>query len=609
MKGVSLLQPFNLSNAGGIERVLQIASELSQRRSRESITQQANPSLRDRFGVNMWKDFTSQRLPSNENHMDTRNGTDSKISDTSAASSNPSLVSQITNTVWKGITNQTAMEIPSTPTSPNVPIPPHNPEPEVNPQTTSKMWSYAEKLKGSNTIATLSKMSSNWRARALLSSSGGSPQPTNIVSDEFSHRHLKHGSNSYDQDSPRTSSSFSTHSPDLQVETSAEGSSLQSNKSLLEKTRSLLSPRSPPPLTPKLIPKSAPKPLLLTSTLVTSGQSSLKSHRNLINSTTIPDPEEWADVMREKQHYIYRDSLSSTSSLSPSDRYVRTPKSTMSDRESDTGSSRIVSLNRRSISPMAPHFKSARLQSRASSKSSGFTSPPPLPPLPQSPLQENRKTSARIASVSPTILQTYPPLSDPNASRTTSGPKESDDSDATSNERPSSVIRLTEAEDAELSIQASRVRSKRYPRLPNLSIPDGHIPHTSVEEKGLNSSQLTVEWPQHEIEVASTPRESRFESEEHVPISRKLSRSPQVLRKKLSTGELGHQRKVSVDTIRDYRQRKVSNGHRPRKISTESREIPKSRRDSSAEEGDDEGYDELLSAYESEDGPRSSLEN
>jgi hypothetical protein len=557
----------------------------------------------------MWKDFTSQRLPSNENPTYIGNGTDSTKPDALVPSSNPSLVSQITNTVWKGITNQSAMEIPPTPTSSNAHIPPHNPEPGVNPQTTSKMWSYAERLKGSNTIATLSKMSSNWRARALLSSSGESSQPTNIVSDGISHRHSKRSSNSYEQDSPRTSASFSTRSPDLPVETPTEDSSPQSSKTLLEKTRSLLSPRSPPPLSPKAAPKTAPKPLLLTSTLVTSGQSSLKSHRNLINSSTIPDPEEWADVLREKQHYVYRDSLSSTSSLS--DRYVRTPKSTTSDRESDTNSSRIVSLNRRSVSPMAPNFRSPRerLQSRASSMSSGFTSPPTLP---RSPLQENRKkTSARIASTSesPTILQTYPPLSDPNASRTTTtGPKESDDSDATSNERPPSVVRLTEAENAELAIQASQVRSKRFPRPPNLSIPDGHKPNTLVEEKTSNSSQLTVEWPQHEIEVDSTPRESRFELEDHAPKSRKLSRSPQALRKKLSTGELGHQRKVSVDTIRDYRQRKVSNGHRPRKISTESREIPKSKRDSSAEEGDDEGYDELLSAYESEDGPRSSLE-
>ena len=260
---------------------------------------------------------------------------------------------------------------------------------------------------------------------------------------------------------------------------------------------------------------------------------------------------------------------------------------------------------------LAPSFRTGRHQrpqSRASSMSSGFTSPPTLP---RSPLQENRKTSASIAStsVSPTILQTYPPLSVPIASRATaSGRKESDESEATSNERPSSVIRLTEAEDVELSNQASRVRSKRYPRLPNLSIPDDHKPHTSVEEKSLNSSQLTVEWPQHETEIDSTPRESHFESEIRVPISRKLSRSPQALRKKLSTGELGHQRKVSVDTIRDYRPRKVSNSHRPRKISNESREVPKSKWDSSGEEGDDEGYDELLSAYESEDGPRSSLE-
>ena len=591
LKGVSLLQPFNISDAGGIERVLQIASDLSQRRSRESMTRQANPSLRDRFGVNMWKDFTSQRLPSNENPMNTGNGTDNKNSDASATSSNPSLVSQITNTVWKGITNQTAMESPSTPPSPTVPLPPLNLEPELNPQTTSNLWSYAKKLKGSDTVATISKISSNWRARALLSSSGGGPQPTNIVSDDSSHRHSKLGLNSYEQDSPRTSSS--THSLDLPVETPAEGSSQQSNRSLLEKTKSLLSSRSPP-LAPKSTPKSAPKPLLLASTLVTSGQSGLKSH---INSTTLPDREEWADVMREKQHYIYRDSLSSASSISPSDRYVRTPKSTMSDRESDTSSSRIVSLNRRSVSPMAPSFRSVheRLESTTSSISSGFTSPP----LPRS--LGNRKTSARTASTSesPTILQTYSPLSDPN-------PKESD-SDATSNERPSSVIRLTEAEDAELSTRASRVRAKRYPRLSNLSIPDGPKPHTSVEDKGCNSSQLTVEWPQHENEaVLTTPKGSCFESEEHGPISRKLSRSP--LRKKLSGELVHHQRKVSVDTIRDYRQRKVSNGHRPRKISTESREIPKNRRDSSAEEGDDEGYDELLSAYESEDGPRSSLE-
>jgi len=305
--------------------------------------------------------------------------------------------------------------------------------------------------------------------------------------------------------------------------------------------------------------------------------------------------------MREKQRHIYRDSLSSTSSLSPSDAYVRTPKSTKSDRESDTSSSRIVSLKRRSISPMAPNFQSTRerLLSRNSSSSSGFPSPPIHP---RSPLQYSRTTDAHITSESPTILQTYPVAS--------FGFKEFDNSDTASDERPSSIVRLNsgppESEDTELSFKASRVRSKRYPRPLNVQIQDDQRHHAPVEENPSNSSQLNVEWPQDDMETVLTPKRSRFESEERASVPRKLSRSP-LRSKKLSTGESERQRKTSMDTIGDSRQRKVSNGHRSHnKISTG--EIPKSKHDSSAEDGDDEGYDELLSAYESEDGPKSSLE-
>jgi hypothetical protein len=145
------------------------------------------------------------------------------------------------------------------------------------------------------------------------------------------------------------------------------------------------------------------------------------------------------------------------------------------------------------------------------------------------------------------------------------------------------------------------VRSKWYPQLPSLQIQQK--PETSAEE---NPSQLTVEWPRDDIEIVLTPKGRRFESEEQASMARKLSRSP-LRAKKQSTGEIERQRKASMDTIRDGRQRKVSNGHRPRKISTESREVPKDRHDTSAEEGDDEGYDDLLSAYESEDGPKSSM--
>lgn len=308
--------------------------------------------------------------------------------------------------------------------------------------------------------------------------------------------------------------------------------------------------------------------------------------------------------MRERQHHIYRDSLSSTSSLSPSDAHARTPTSTKSDWESDTGSSRIVSLNRRSVSPMAPNFRPAHGRlSRNSSASSGFPSPHS-----RSPLQESQTTKA-VAIESLTNLQTYPALSDQDsgANRTGAFSARVDSLDTASNKRPSSVIRLaSESEDTELSVKSPRVRSKRYPRPTNLQVQDGQKSHTGTEEKPSNSSHLTVEWPQDEVEVVSTPKGSRFEWEEDDSMPRKLSRSP-LRSKKLSTGEIERQRKASMDTIRDSRQRQMSNGHRPRKISAESREIPKSRRDSSAE-GDDEGYDELLSAYESEDGPKSSLE-
>ena len=46
--------------------------------------------------------------------------------------------------------------------------------------------------------------------------------------------------------------------------------------------------------------------------------------------------------------------------------------------------------------------------------------------------------------------------------------------------------------------------------------------------------------------------------------------------------------------------RKISSDNKARKVSSERTER-KHKRESAAAEGDDEGYDELLSAYESED--------
>jgi hypothetical protein len=58
-------------------------------------------------------------------------------------------------------------------------------------------------------------------------------------------------------------------------------------------------------------------------------------------------------------------------------------------------------------------------------------------------------------------------------------------------------------------------------------------------------------------------------------------------------------RKASADNS-EPRARKISSGHSPRtRKASDSRSTK--RAESAAEEGDDEGYDELLSAYESED--------
>lgn len=149
--------------------------------------------------------------------------------------------------------------------------------------------------------------------------------------------------------------------------------------------------------------------------------------------------------------------------------------------------------------------------------------------------------------------------------------------------------------------KSPRVRSKRQARPANLQIQEQH-PRVPAEQKSPSQSNLTVEWPGDDQENTTTPRASNFDSDDYVSVSPGLPKSPRRARK-IST-EQEKRRKSSMDTImNEERPRKVSTGHRARKVSTGSREVPRSRRESAAEEGDDEGYDELLSAYESEDGP------
>lgn len=196
-----------------------------------------------------------------------------------------------------------------------------------------------------------------------------------------------------------------------------------------------------------------------------------------------------------------------------------------------------------------------------------------------------------------------------------------DDSDATSGEprtMTASISRRTldgattmDSEDTAdsssakvgMPIRSQRVRAKRYTRPANLQIPD--IARSTVATgagandptKSMSPSSLGVEWPEEE-DMILTPKASGF-MEDAAAIRTKSPRR----QRKLSGQDSDRPRKSSTDDVREERPRKISSGARTRKISAEAR----ARRNSAAEEGDDEGYDELLSAYESEDFPESQL--
>ncbi|KAF8969987.1 regulator of Vps4 activity in the MVB pathway-domain-containing protein [Flammula alnicola] len=623
MEALSFLQLYDPKRVGGIERILQTAYELAQRREQESVNaQQPTLSLGARFKVNVWRGLTHQRQtsatepPAESNKRLSSDYTDSDETETSATTQS-TLASQISNTFWRGITNQTAMEdeVPSIPPSPEPPAPvdiaaniqSKQTQSPPNSQASSNIWSYAEKLKGSDTVATLSKVGTNWRARGFLGSWGMNTQNAPTEHSAPNATETEHLSQ-LESISSRTRGSIpffdspGIFSPPLppkkpSAQTPQALSPLHS-AGFLEKTKTLISMRSPP-----LVPmKSVPKPLVLNSgSPIISGRRKSSGHPRSASATSAmltPDTDEWADVMRAKRNHFHRDSQSSVSSLSPSDAFARIPKSSRSEYDSDNSSSRIVALNRRSISPMAPNFHVAHARlSRPSSRNSSASSDIHSPPLiAKSPLQESTSLDSQ-RTVSPEA-------------------KESESSDATSSELPApsrkSSWKRSGVADSENSLpttpigvtaRSPRVRAKRYPRPANLQIQDTQRSRISAEQKTSSPSKLTVEWPADDQESITTPKASSFDSDDHVSVSPGLSRSSRRPRK-LSSNDQERPRKSSMDTItNEERPRKVSTGHRARKVSTESREIPRSRRESAAEEGDDEGYDELLSAYESEEGP------
>ncbi|KAJ7098032.1 regulator of Vps4 activity in the MVB pathway-domain-containing protein [Mycena belliarum] len=586
VEGMSLLQLYPIEASGGIDRLLQTASDLAHRRQAESkMLKTDNLTLGARLKSTMWKGFTNQMPspdispPESEDQLDDNEQDEERANDESLSSG---LTARLATTVWRGITNKSSMEPPPTPLTPMSPMLPPSPirspwpsskegdlerQPEV--PVTATIWTYAEKLKDSDAAATFAKVSSNWRAKALLSTWGtrGSSNPQ-ITPQEplIQEQHSREG---YSQraNEGRHSSLPPMHHPeayyppsrpaffrpprDSVIGPSSRPSSPptspmwspQSEGGFFNRTKNLQDTFLTLTAKPPAPPKAGPRPLLLSaSTLITTPS---RSRPDSISGAG-PVGDGWQHVPRGQGHNLQRDSQSSISSLSPLDATGRF-KPDMSVP------SRRVALNRRSISPMAPISRI-----RPTSESSSGTSP------------DRGLTSTPIpAALKGGQTASQAVIKDVNISLRTG--EDTTDSEVSPNPPISPRI----------------IRSKRYPSRPaNIRTEDLSRPK-SVADQQPSPQSLNVAWPEqgHDA-VTTTPRAATFDD-----VSEGRRSSADQSRNSSGDGHEGRIRKVSGES----RSRKISSGT----IKAGGRR----NRESAAEEGDDErGYDDLLSAYESEDG-------
>jgi hypothetical protein len=673
---MSLLQMYPLETAGGVDSVLQTAVELRRRREEELKTEKTSGALGSRLRDTIWRGFTNQgsSLPSSpdisdssEEELKSRNeGDETETPHVDATSLAPTFTSRLANVVWQGITNQSAMDVPPspispTPSTPASPLPPSTPAsplppsspvspaphspasplPTVSPQSpvsesspaTSSLWSYAEKIRDSDTAASLAKASTNWKVRAMQawnSRKSASPSPNN-PSSPISSRENELGSTSPARRSgesipdtfrtevyspparpayfrpPRDSMLPQPRRGLLSSPTSPEsGDETASAKlNIKDSIASLAGLVTASPSKPS--PKSGPKPLLLNS-------SSLLTR-------SAPSPP-----VRSPPTRLRADSSSSAGFPAyVTARPIRS-RDSQSEWESDATGSRIVPLNRRSVSPMAPQSRTGhgRLYSSSSDKGVArqdlFLNGEVYSPSGRSEGSASRGWG-RIDTVdSPATLPPSPPLHTPpsaalNSSAVSDGVYQRDLAIA-----PEPGIRVLEApnpgrklvrkktppplpdytSDSSVVLEAPprspRLRSKRSPH--HLSKLQLQRPGPVEVSTGANRLALPELSDDHDTVI--TPRATAFrEGNEEKSASSASPISPAAgphRAKKLSSDG----RKASGDTFEPRTRKISSSGHSPRtrKVS-ESRSAKQT--ESAAEEGDDEGYDELLNAYESED--------
>ena len=642
------LQNYPVNVVGGMEAVLQAADDLTTRREAEARAAQAT-----RTGVGakirgaMWG-FSGQpgsavATPALNatNEPARRRDVSAGIIDTAAGPS--TFTSRLADTVWRGITNQSAMDEPSTPVTPTTPSfaspprSPYPPSPQLLAQTFSpgppsplilgsrggtpepvaigtNLWNYAEKLRDSDAAAKLSKASTNLRVKALDAwhKRGAS---------ENVHDHLEQSTDKYPSDV--------SHTRNYSVE--SEGSYFSQKSSFSDADPTYTPPPRPsnfrPPRdsmfldmsrvssTPASPALSAASELSVSST--GSGRSISGGPKPLLLSTSkLVSPMSEGGKLRS---HVAQDSVSSTSSLSPTD-YRSKRRTDSLSWDSDTTRSRVVPIRRGTgnVSPAAIAAKLSRPRKDATeSEKSGYLgklseeqnpivedrAQPPIPEdddvNPPSPIQSPPPDTpssfvlpvseeVRVRDVEPqrgSLVLSY--MSEDNAPirsflrRKTRSPIEPPPEEGTP-DLPAAGARIKHSQ---------RVKARR--QLPRL--------RTGGEgsERAMTVSPSTLrlpEWP-HGLgaEDTPTPRASDFEVVA-LPSSPRSPRSPWRPRKLSGDGET-RPRKISGES-HETKPQKVSGGGM-RKASGGS---IRHSQESSSMEGDDEGYDDLLSAYESEEG-------
>ncbi|KAK7467039.1 hypothetical protein VKT23_004101 [Stygiomarasmius scandens] len=651
LEGMSLLQHYPIDAAGGIDRILQTASDLRHKREREAKVSIGinNLSVGARIRETMWKGFTNQvspeRSPTPSETSDEESSPDDGNDTETQEISSPGLTSRLATTVWRGITNQSSMEPPPSPmelaTSSTSHLPPSSlpssnfgsgsTSPDTRTESTG-LWGYAGKLKDSDAAASLAKFSSNWKAKAMMTSWGvgtsfqssdqKSPQASRDIVPEGPRRGSLPNLHRPELYSPPARPAYFRPPRDTMIFTPDQAPGLpgsgspelspQSDSGIIRKTMSLQASlaaltRSEAPQ----VSKAGPRPLLLGSSSSITGRD-LRASRSEAGTPTFDRPEhsrQWSEVMQAKRHALHRDSQSSVSSLSPSDALGRTQRS---DWESDgTPQSRRIPLNRRSISPMAPHHRtlSSVRQFSFSSSEKGLSSPrsmsqndpfqnnglvrqsrtdtPDSPLAPRTPSTSSRHNSAEVRITEGEYSQDSLVLAESNSPSPLEPPRK------LSRKRTPPPITYRPGDTSDSSAPdvpsiSPRLRVKRHPPRPtHLRIQETDNNHITVEQ----NDSLTVDWPREEQDTVNTPKASDFDSE---ALS---SPSPPAIARKAS---VDRQRKTS-DAGTEHRTRKTSSDSR-RKTSFNGK---RRHRESGAEDGDDEGYDELLSAYESEEGSKS----